>query len=201
MLAAFTAVLTVAVVVATATAGAAMVRRQTDPTTAHWSTTLPVLGGQEPDTHTWNRFHARYYPMTLVLIAFEMEMMFMYPWAVVFRSLGREGAGRDGRVPRPAVPRGAVRLAGGGPAVAVTDWLDRLADAAPVPVVVARGLGGHAAVARLRADARVRVVASPRHATVLVVTGAIPHGHLDALAHVHDQVPSPRGGRHVRAGR
>ena len=77
--------------------------------------------------------------------------------------------------------------------MAVTDWLDRLADAAPVPVVVARGLGGHAAVARLRADARVRVVASPRHATVLVVTGAIPHGHLDALAHVHDQVPSPRG--------
>ena len=26
----------------------------------------------------------RYYPMTLLFIAFEMEMMFMYPWAVVF---------------------------------------------------------------------------------------------------------------------
>ena len=88
MLAAFAAVLTVAVVVSTVTATATLVRRQTDPTTAPWSTTLPVLGGHEPDTHTWNRFHARYYPMALVLIAFEMEMMFMYPWAVVFRELG-----------------------------------------------------------------------------------------------------------------
>jgi len=26
--------------------------------------------------------------MTLVLIAFEMEMMFMYPWAIVYRALG-----------------------------------------------------------------------------------------------------------------
>jgi NADH:ubiquinone oxidoreductase subunit 3 (subunit A) len=81
-------VLTVAVVVATAVGWAATVRRPADPTAAHWSTTLPVLGGHEPDTHAWNRFHARYYPMTLVLIAFEMEMMFMYPWAVVFRELG-----------------------------------------------------------------------------------------------------------------
>jgi NADH:ubiquinone oxidoreductase subunit 3 (subunit A) len=26
----------------------------------------------------------RYYPMVLLFIAFEMEMMFMYPWALVF---------------------------------------------------------------------------------------------------------------------
>lgn len=88
MVAAFAAILTVAVVVASVATWAALVRRQVDPTAAHWSTTLPVLGGHEPDTHAWNRFHARYYPMTLVLIAFEMEMMFMYPWAVVFHELG-----------------------------------------------------------------------------------------------------------------
>ena len=88
MLAAFTAVLVVATVVAALGAWAATTRRQTDPTAVHWTTSLPVLGGHEPDTHAWNRFHARYYPMTLVLIAFEMEMMFMYPWAVVFRELG-----------------------------------------------------------------------------------------------------------------
>lgn len=88
MLAAFAAALLVAVVVATVAGGAAMVRRQTDPARMHWSSTLPVLGGHEPDTHAWNRFHARYYPMALVLVAFEMEMMFMYPWAIVFRELG-----------------------------------------------------------------------------------------------------------------
>jgi len=77
--------------------------------------------------------------------------------------------------------------------VAVTGWLDRLAATAPVPVAVARGLGGHRALAHLRADAGIRVVDSPRHATLLVVVGAIPHDHLDALAVVHDQVPAPRG--------
>ncbi len=49
---------------------------------------VPVLGGHEPDTHAWSRFHVRYYPMALVFVAFEMEMMFMYPWAVVFVSEG-----------------------------------------------------------------------------------------------------------------
>jgi len=45
---------------------------------------LPYLGGGTPDTHAWQRYHVRYYSMTLLFIAFEMEMMFMYPWAVVF---------------------------------------------------------------------------------------------------------------------
>ncbi|WP_417809675.1 NADH-quinone oxidoreductase subunit A [Thioclava sp.] len=44
----------------------------------------PVLGGGDPGTHAWQRFHVRYYTMTLLFVAFEMEMMFMYPWAVVF---------------------------------------------------------------------------------------------------------------------
>ena len=58
--------------------------RVRDPVKQPWSGTLPVLGGPEPATHAWNRFHIRYYPMTLLFIAFEMEMMFMYPWAVVY---------------------------------------------------------------------------------------------------------------------
>jgi NADH-quinone oxidoreductase subunit A len=49
---------------------------------------IPFLGGAAPDTHAWQQFHARYYPMTLLFIAFEMEMMFMYPWAVVFVAEG-----------------------------------------------------------------------------------------------------------------
>lgn len=49
---------------------------------------VPVLGGAEPATHAWSRFHVRYIPMTLVFIAFEMEMMFMYPWAVVYVAEG-----------------------------------------------------------------------------------------------------------------
>ena len=49
---------------------------------------VPFLGGGEPETHAWSRYHVRYYPMTLLFIAFEMEMMFMYPWAVVYVAEG-----------------------------------------------------------------------------------------------------------------
>ena len=84
VLTAFLGALLVATFVATVLTAAAASRTTLDPTSAHWSSTLPVLGGQQPQVHAWSRFHARYYPMTLVLIAFEMEMMFMYPWAVVF---------------------------------------------------------------------------------------------------------------------
>ncbi|MBS1895354.1 MAG: NADH-quinone oxidoreductase subunit A [Actinobacteria bacterium] len=41
--------------------------------------------GEEP---TWPRFHVRFYIFALILIAFDMEMAYMYPWAVVFRTLG-----------------------------------------------------------------------------------------------------------------
>ncbi|KXS36854.1 MAG: NADH-quinone oxidoreductase subunit A [Halomonadaceae bacterium T82-2] len=53
-----------------------------------YSQRAPFLGGGRPDTHAWSRYHIRYYPMTLLLIAFEMEMMFMYPWAVVYVEKG-----------------------------------------------------------------------------------------------------------------
>ena len=49
---------------------------------------IPFLGGSAPQTHAWQRFHVRYYSMTLLFIAFEMEMMFMYPWAVVYVAEG-----------------------------------------------------------------------------------------------------------------
>jgi NADH:ubiquinone oxidoreductase subunit 3 (subunit A) len=50
---------------------------------------VPFAGGAEPEFHAWNRFHIRYYAMALLFLAFDMEMVFMYPWAVVFV---REGA-------------------------------------------------------------------------------------------------------------
>lgn len=41
--------------------------------------------GESP---AWVRFHVRYYTFALLFIAFDMEMAYMYPWAVVFKSLG-----------------------------------------------------------------------------------------------------------------
>ena len=41
--------------------------------------------GEQP---AWPRFHVRYYTIALLFLAFDMEMAYMYPWAVVFRELG-----------------------------------------------------------------------------------------------------------------
>ncbi len=81
---AFISILIVTAVVFVMCFAAVWLRRQQDPAGLNWSATLPVLGGPIPPTHAWTQFHMRYYPMALLFIAFEMEMMFMYPWAVVY---------------------------------------------------------------------------------------------------------------------
>ncbi|MGN6333900.1 MAG: NADH-quinone oxidoreductase subunit A, partial [Motilibacteraceae bacterium] len=42
---------------------------------------LPFLSGWRPEEHALSRFHARYYPLTLLFLAFDVEMLYMYPWA------------------------------------------------------------------------------------------------------------------------
>jgi NADH:ubiquinone oxidoreductase subunit 3 (subunit A) len=49
---------------------------------------VPFAGGHAPATHAWSRYHVRYYTMALLFLAFDMEMVFMYPWAVVFAEEG-----------------------------------------------------------------------------------------------------------------
>jgi NADH-quinone oxidoreductase subunit A len=48
----------------------------------------PFLSGAEPAEHALSRFHVRWYAVTLIFLAFDMEMVFMYPWAVVFAEVG-----------------------------------------------------------------------------------------------------------------
>ena len=71
----------------------------------------------------------------------------------------------------------------------------RLAAAAPVPVFVLQGSdAGPAGDAELlRCDPRLELVDSPRHATVLLVAGALPPELHDPAALVHDALPHPRG--------
>jgi NADH:ubiquinone oxidoreductase subunit 3 (subunit A) len=51
-------------------------------------TSLPFLSGWAPSEHALSRFHARWYPVTLLFLAFDVEMLFMYPWAVVVADVG-----------------------------------------------------------------------------------------------------------------
>ncbi len=44
--------------------------------------------GEEPDGGAWLRFHPRYYVVALVFVLFDVEAIFLLPWAVSLRSVG-----------------------------------------------------------------------------------------------------------------
>ena len=47
----------------------------------------PEQGGRTGHK-TWIQFRLRYAVLALLFVAFDMEMVFMFPWAVVFRRIG-----------------------------------------------------------------------------------------------------------------
>ncbi|WP_099023323.1 NADH-quinone oxidoreductase subunit A [Mycolicibacterium palauense] len=49
---------------------------------------LPFQSGWAPTEHALSRYHVRWYLATLVFLAFDVEMLFMYPWAVVVAARG-----------------------------------------------------------------------------------------------------------------
>lgn len=50
--------------------------------------TVPFESGGWPTEHAVSRFHARWYALTLLFLAFDIEMLFMYPWALVVAEMG-----------------------------------------------------------------------------------------------------------------
>lgn len=49
---------------------------------------VPATAGRLSPRPIWIRYHARYYGYALLFLAFDMEMAFMYPWAVVYKQEG-----------------------------------------------------------------------------------------------------------------
>ena len=68
----------------------------------------PWLSGHRPTEHALSRHHVRWYTASVVFLAFDVEMLFMYPWAVVVGRLGRRSRGRDVRLPAHAVAGGGL---------------------------------------------------------------------------------------------
>lgn len=48
----------------------------------------PFQSGWPPEEHALSRYHVRWYLVTVLFLAFDVEMLFMYPWAVVVAELG-----------------------------------------------------------------------------------------------------------------
>lgn len=70
--------------------------------------------------------------------------------------------------------------------------LARLAAPAPVPVFAVVGAGARQSVQDLALDPRIRLVATPRPANILLVAGEVPPGLAAAAAAAHDAMSHPR---------
>ena len=51
----------------------------------------PYECGIVPDREPAERFPVRFYLVAMIFIIFDIEIIFLYPWAVIFRSLGAFG--------------------------------------------------------------------------------------------------------------
>ena len=46
--------------------------------------------GNDPTGESWVQFHIRYYLFALLFVIFDVETLFLYPWAVVYDALRQE---------------------------------------------------------------------------------------------------------------
>ncbi len=44
--------------------------------------------GEESEGSAWLQFNIRFYVITLIFLIFDVEVVFLFPWAVVFKDLG-----------------------------------------------------------------------------------------------------------------
>lgn len=44
--------------------------------------------GEIPEGESWVQFNIRFYVIALVFLIFDVEVVFLFPWAVVFKDLG-----------------------------------------------------------------------------------------------------------------
>jgi NADH-quinone oxidoreductase subunit A len=49
---------------------------------------MPYECGEVPEGSAWIRFNIRFYVLALIFIIFDVEIILLLPWAVVFRRMG-----------------------------------------------------------------------------------------------------------------
>jgi NAD(P)H-quinone oxidoreductase subunit 3 len=50
--------------------------------------TMTYECGEEPEGGAWLQFHPRYYLVALVFVLFDIEAVFLFPWALAIEELG-----------------------------------------------------------------------------------------------------------------
>ena len=67
--------------------------------------------GNPPSGSAWGRFSVRFYQTAILFLVFDVEVIFLYPWAVELRHLGRVRPGRGADVRRHPRGRSGLRVA------------------------------------------------------------------------------------------
>ena len=49
--------------------------------------------GEVPEGSAWVKFNVRFYVIALIFIIFDVEVIFLFPWAVIFQELSSSGLG------------------------------------------------------------------------------------------------------------
>lgn len=52
--------------------------------------TITYESGSDPTGESWVQYHVRYYLFALLFVIFDVETVFLYPWAVAYDSLRQE---------------------------------------------------------------------------------------------------------------
>jgi NADH-quinone oxidoreductase subunit A len=52
---------------------------------------LPFECGNPPSGSAWSHFSVHFYLVAMLFLIFDVEVVFLYPWAVLFRDLGMFG--------------------------------------------------------------------------------------------------------------
>lgn len=84
-------VLAMVLLAASMVAGGLIVSRLVAPRRPGGLKDIPYECGETPIGQAWIQFNVGYYLFGLLFLVFDVEAALMYPWAVVFRSVGLPG--------------------------------------------------------------------------------------------------------------
>ena len=84
----YTAVLVFLLVGVAMVAGALLVNRLFRPQRPYPEKMSTYECGEQPVGGPWIRFNIRYYLIAIIFLIFDVEVLFLFPWAVVYKDLG-----------------------------------------------------------------------------------------------------------------